>query len=388
MAAMNAESSNNQNELNTAQSGPNGTQSEAAAPAGEPSRMLIVMPNWVGDVIMATPALRALRDRYPKTHITCLLRSHLCDLLTGGDWVDEMVTWPTRDRDKVQRREGFLGLAGRLREKRFDAVLLMANSFRTALLATLAGVRRRIGYDRDGRGMLLTDRLLPDKDKGKYVPGPMIRYYNGLARFMGCRECPELPILYTTTEDQAAADAAYRAAGVQAGQPVVVLNTGASYGPAKCWLPERFAELADRLVEKHDAAVFFCCGPKEAGIARHVAGLMKHKGTVLDDPLLSLGASKALIGRADLLVTNDTGPRHLAIAQDTPVVTIFGSSDPRWTENSYAAERIVRVHLDCQPCMERHCPLKHHNCMNNVSTEMVHEAAEELLRQKTAVRNG
>ena len=269
-------------------------------------------------------------------------------------------------------------MAARLRERRFEVAVLLANSFRSALLARLAGIRYRVGYDRDGRGMLLTDRLLPEKEKGKYLPTPMIRYYNAIARYLGCRDCPTQLELFTTAEEEATAAAALEQAGVGDGQPIVVLNPGASFGPAKCWLPERFAEVGDQLAELHDAAVFVSCGPRETRIARRVAEQMTRKATVLDSPVMKLGPSKALIRRARLLVTNDTGPRHFANAFETPVVTVFGPTDPTWTLTNRPTERSVRVEVDCGPCMKRNCPVDH-RCMTRVSSETVLAEADELL---------
>lgn len=345
----------------------------------KPSRVLIVLPNWVGDLVLATPALRSLRRQFAEQHITFLVKSHLAPVLGGGDWMDEMVHWPAaRGPSRPKRRRSFLGFAAELRDKQYDVAVLFANSFRSALLARLAGIKRRVGYDRDGRGPLLTDKLLPEKANGKFVPVPMIRYYNAIARYLGCRECPEVPELFTTAQDDAAADQALRTAGVRPDQPVVVVNPGASFGPAKCWLPERFAEVADRLVERRQAAVFISCGPKEVEIARAVAERMRQRVTVLDNPVMPLGPSKSLIRRASLLITNDTGPRHLANAFGTPVVTVFGPTDPQWTATGVPTERSLMVPVDCGPCMKRKCPLDH-RCMTRISGAMVLDQAEELL---------
>jgi len=261
--------------------------------------------------------------------------------------------------------------------------LLLANSFRSALLARLAGIKRRVGYDREGRGMLLTDRLLPYKFNGKYVPSPMIGYYNALARYVGCRECPDRTELFTTADQEDVASDAIEAAGVGRDQPLVVINPGASFGPAKCWLPERFAQVADRLVDACGVAVFIACGPKEVHVARRVAGHMKRPATVLDSPVMRLGPLKALIRRASLLITNDTGPRHFANAFGRPVVTLFGPTDPQWTLTRAAAERSLLVEVDCGPCMKRICP-KDHRCMRLIDVEAVCAAARELLDGQTA----
>lgn len=356
-----------------------GTDSSGAASAGgPPSRILVVLPNWVGDLVLATPALRALRRQYADQHITFLVKSHLAPVLSGGDWMDELRFWPSRGPSRPKRRKSFLGFAAELRENRYDIAILFANSFRSGLLSRLAGIKRRVGYDREGRGLLLTDKLLPEKANGKFVPVPMIRYYNAIARYLGCRECPELPELFTTVEDESVVDQVMASAGVKSGQPIVVVNPGASFGPAKCWIPERFAEVGDRLAERRGAAVFISCGPSEIEVARAVAGRMRRPCVVLDRPVMPLGPSKALIRRASLLVTNDTGPRHFANAFGTPVVTVFGPTDPQWTVTAAEKERSLMVPVDCGPCMKRRCPLDH-RCMTRITSDMVLNRAEELL---------
>lgn len=358
--------------------GGNGVPAQAER-ADAPTRILVVLPNWVGDLVLATPALRALREHFTRAHIAFLARPNSAVVIDGATWMDEVIYWPLRKRQpRPQRRQGFLGFTAELRERRFDMAVLLANSFRSALAVRLAGVRRRVGYDRDGRGLLLTDRLLPEKANGKYIPTPMTRYYNAIARYLGCREVPTELELFTTPEDEAEAARAIDSAGGGDGRPAVVLNPGASFGSAKCWLPEHFAAVADCLVERRRAAVLISCGPKEVEIARAVARAMKQKATVLDHPIMALGPMKALIRRAGLLITNDTGPRHFANAFRTPAVTIFGPTDPEWTRTESSTERSLMVPVDCGPCMKRTCPLDH-RCMTRITPDMVLAAAEELL---------
>jgi len=344
----------------------------------EARRILVVLPNWVGDVVLATPALRALRDRFRDAWITLLGRSHLADIVAGGDWMNEFLAWP-RGKTKLIRREGFLGLANRLRNNKYDLAVLLANSFRSALLARLAGAKRRVGYDRDGRGLLLTDRLLAPRLNGRFLPVPMIKYYNGLVAYLGCPTPSKRPELYTEPSDEVAAEGLIHRAGGSG--PVVVIHPGASFGSAKCWLSERFAAVADRLIARFDARVFLSCGPGDRNMARAVRAAMQRDAIVLDEPVLPLRQLKALIRRSDLLITNDTGPRHFACAFDVPVVTIFGSTDPRWTETEYARERKVMVPVECGPCMKRTCPVDH-RCMTRVTVDMVDQAASALLRER------
>jgi len=348
--------------------------------------MLVILPNWVGDLVLATPAVRALRDQFAEAHITGLVKSHLAEVLRGSDWMDDLVHWP-HSRNRQSRRQSFLGLASELRDRDFEYAVLLPNSFRSALLARLAGIPRRVGYDREGRGLLLTDRLLPHKFDGKYVPVPMIRYYNAIARYLGCRDCPTLPELYTTPEQEQVAAAAIEAAGVEGNQPIVVINPGASFGSAKCWPPDQFAQVADRLATDNGAAIFIACGPQEIEVAHRVASSMRQQACILDQPIMRLGPLKSLIRRAHLLITNDTGPRHFANALGTPVVTIFGPTDPEWTATEAPNERTLLASVDCGPCMKRHCPLDH-RCMTRVKMDMVLKEAQALLDKRMITKVG
>jgi len=348
----------------------------------EPARILVVLPNWVGDVIMATPALTALRCRFRQSHVIFLARPYVADLLDGADWMDEMLFWPA-GKTKTTRREGFARLACELRRRRIDLAVLLANSFRSALLASLAGARERVGYDRDGRGLLLTDRLVAQRLDGNFVPVSMVRYYNAIAAFLGCREFPEALALPAGPQDDRRFDEICRQYGIGSSRPLVVVNPGAAYGQAKCWLPDRFAQLSDRLVDRQAAQVIVTCGPGEVSIARRIEANLRRGETVLADDPLSLRQLMALIRQCDLLITNDSGPRHIAAAYGVPVVSIFGPTDPRWSETGYPLERKVIVDVDCAHCMKRVCPTDH-RCMRMLTVEMVLQAATELLATRRA----
>ncbi len=332
------------------------------------------MPNWVGDVVMATPALNALRQRFTDARIVHLMRPYVADVLAGTDFCDDQDFWPSGAGD------GFWALVGRLRRQRFDLAVLLTNSFRSALLARLAGARRRVGYDRDGRGFLLTDRLKPAKTGGVFVPVPALDYYNDLARHLGCEDVSDQMILATSAADEDAVDR--RLGSGEDARPLVVLNPGASFGPAKCWPAEKYAALADMLTVRQGVRVVASLGPKEGDIAKRLKAAAREPIEVFHDPPLGLGPLRALIKRCSLLITNDTGPRHFAPAFNVPVVTVYGSSDPAWTVTRFADERSVHLNLDCQPCMNRVCPHGHHHCMETLPPESVLEAAEALLASR------
>ena len=187
-----------------------------------------------------------------------------------------------------------------------------------------------------------------------------------------------------TDADQAAADALLAEAGVAAGEPVVMLNPGASFGTSKMWSAERYAALADMLIESRGARVIVNAAPAERHIAEWVSAAMRHEPAIdFASRHNTLGLLKALLKRSDLLVTNDTGARHLAAAVGIGVVTVFGSTDPQWSRIDYARERIVRVEVECSPCQKKLCAQPagptYHQCMELISPQMVYDAAAELL---------
>lgn len=335
--------------------------------------ILVFIPNWVGDVVMATAALSAIRRNARQARITHLMRPYVRDVLAHSDLYDEVLVWPDRRGFGVPTAR----LIAELRRRRFDLAVLLTNSLRSAWIAWVAGARRRAGYSREGRGPLLTEKLFPPRENGKYIPIPALTYYNALAKSVGCEDVDDQLFLATSPTDEAAVDA--RLGSPLTGRPLVVLNPGANYGSAKCWPAEKYAELAAMIHRRYDARVVASLSPKERWIADQLAAAATTPIDIFVDPPLGLGPLKALVRRSDLLVTNDTGPRHFAAAFGVPVVTIFGSSDPAWTETWFEGERIIMLNLDCQPCMERVCPLGHHNCMKQLTADMVMAKVEELL---------
>ena len=340
-------------------------------------RLLVVLPNWVGDVALATPALRAIREHYPDAHIGYLMRAYAKEEIEPCRWCDEVFFW-SGSKNKARRQHDFLRLAKEVRKRQFEVVLLMSNAFRAALLARLAGIKVRIGYSRDGRSLLLTVKMLPDRVKGKYAPTSMVRYYGALARYLGCSVEEDRLELAVCEADRKAAEGLLASQGIGADERFIAINPGAAYGSAKCWPAERFAEVAGALYRQTGLRSVVVYGPGEQEIATRIARCASREAAVVLPQMVPLGVLKGLLQRCAVLVTNDTGPRHFAKAFGRPVVTIFGSTDPRWTETVYPSERKVRVAVPCGPCMLKRCPLDH-RCMQLVTAEMVCSAAAEVL---------
>jgi heptosyltransferase-2 len=353
----------------------------------DPQRILVVQPSWVGDAVMATPALRAIRRLYPEAHISFLLRRYVKPIYAGMPWADKLITYRT-GRSKAKAGKGqFFDLAARLRRRRFDLAILLPNSFKSALICKMAGIDRIVGYDRDGRGFLLSDKLLPVKERGKFVPSPILKYYMGLAHYLGSAERDLRMELFVTDAERRDAEAVLSRAGVDlpssrseagAPAPAILLNPGAQFGAAKCWLPEYFAQLADRFIEELGATILLSAAPRERAIAETIQRHMKHAPVDLLRAGADLGSLKEIVRRCDLMVTNDTGPRHIAAAFDVPVVTIFGPTHPEWTEINFPRERKVAVKVFCGPCQKKTCPLDH-RCMTRLTPGMVFDAATQLI---------
>src|SRR5688572_19367465 len=174
--------------------------------AGHAQRILIVQPSWVGDAVMATPALRAFRNLYPNAHISYLMRRYVKPMYTGMPWTDRLITYRTGKTKAKAGKGEFFDLAARLRAGQFDTAILLPNSFKSALVCKMAGVKRIIGYDRDGRGFLLSDKLLPQKDRGKFVPFPMVKYYLGIAHYLGSADRDISMKLFVTGSDRREAE--------------------------------------------------------------------------------------------------------------------------------------------------------------------------------------
>jgi heptosyltransferase-2 len=344
----------------------------------------VFLPNWIGDAVMATPALRALRTHFRAARIVGVVKRYVADVFAGGDWFDDVM----HVRGKSWQ-EGTTGAALRLRRLGVELAVLFPNTFRSALTAWLGGCRRRIGYARSGRSPLLTDALPPLRDgRGELTPSPILDAYNLLAVRAGCPAPGRVMELFTTPADEDAAGRLWAGAALDAYPEVVCLNPGAAFGSAKHWPADSFAELARDLALRRGAGVLELCGPAERELSREIAARAAHPAvhSVADHaaparpegPPLSLGLTKACVRRADLLVTTDSGPRHFAAAFDRPVVTLFGPTFIAWTETFHPRAVHLQQKVDCGPCQRRVCPLDH-RCMTRLRPAEVFAAAERLL---------
>jgi len=336
-------------------------------------KIAVFLPNWVGDAVMATPALRALRNHFTDAEILAVHRPYVGDVLHGLNVVDRSLPHDPGG-DAPSRGWRFLR---QLRAERADMAILLPNSLRTAWLAWAAGIRRRVGFRRDGRGWLLTDPVAP---RSRTVPNPVLDEYLRLVARVGAPTTSRRMELATLPADESALQAFWGGQRQVTQGEYVCLNPGGAFGAAKHWPPESFGLLAHRIAATRQLNVLVLCGPSERGAARRIVEIADHPGVVaLADVPLSLGLTKAAIRHARLLVTTDSGPRHFAPAFDVPVVTLFGPTHIAWSENHYERATHLQLDVDCGPCQQRLCPEGHHKCMRNLSVDQVFAAVESRL---------
>lgn len=331
-------------------------------------RLLIRATNWVGDAIMALPALQVVRKRFVDAHVAILALPYVAEIYEGQGIADELIVY-----DRKGQHAGIRGrekLAAALRLGRFDTALLLQNAFDAAWLVWRAGIPQRIGYRRDGRGILLT-KAIPVPKAGE-IPAHEKFYYLELVRRAGWLESfPDVAkiSLYATEEQLEKAEAKLREAGARAEAIRIAVGAGASYGSAKCWPPKRFAQALNQLQRERDADIVLFGTPGETEVSAAIqSGLLR--------PALDLTGKTqvaelpALLSRCSVFLGNDSGAMHVAAAVGLPVVAVFGPTDPDGTAPVTPRSSIVQAKPYCSPCFLRRCPTDH-RCMTAVTPEMV-----------------
>ncbi len=343
----------------------------------EAKKILVRAPNWVGDVVMVTPAFRCIRENFADSHITLLIKRNLRGIINGSSWFDDVIEF---DYGRRKSTKDFLSLIYKLRQERFDLGFLFPNSFSSALMVWLGGVSRRVGYRRDARSFLLTDGIERLRENGKFLPTYMGDYYLKLCTHLGCKVGSRKLELFISGECKDKANALLRKYHIDR-KPFILISPGSSYGSAKLWTAEGFARTADLLKESVDCNIVLTSGPGETVLADEIEGLSK-KGLInLSRASISLDVFKAIVKRCMLLITLDSGPRHFAVALDRPVVVLMGSNDPRYSESEYEIGKVIREDVDCSPCQLKTCPTDH-RCMTRITPEKVVETCIEVLNSR------
>jgi heptosyltransferase II len=335
----------------------------------QPEKILIRGPNWVGDAVLAIPAMKAIRARFPEANITVLARPWVAGLFTSAPFVDSV--WR---EEKPSSLTDWTRIIREVRSRGFDLALLLPNSFESALMMFLGGVPQRIGYATEARGWMLTRSIAPNKTQHQ------VHYYLDLVKMLSASTEQPSTQIEATSEERSMARKLLAAEGIPNDAPFLVLNPGAAYGSAKRWPEDRFAGAADALARQLQLGVAMIGSATEASIASQVRDRMKTPAAVLSGKT-SLETLIGVLAESSLLITNDSGPMHIATALGIPTVAVFGSTDDKITGPWGARTRIVKHPVECSPCLLRECPIDH-RCMIRVSVDDVCRAAWELIDEE------
>ncbi len=333
-------------------------------------RILVRQVNWVGDAVLTLPALEALDGQFPLAEITLLARPWVAGLFAGHPAVDRMIEYRSEDTHRGLR--GRWHLAATVKAGGFDLAVLFPNSMEAAVVPWLAGIPRRIGHPTDGRRCLLTHMVSNESAAGRH----QVEWYLAVVRALGADGTRTVRLPVTEAVRRRSGEL-LRQYGIAPTGLLVALNPGSAYGNAKRWPVDRFAAVADRLVESRGATILLIGSEGERPVLDTVAAHMRR-------PAVNLGGRTdlpALVGvleRVNLLLSNDTGAMHVAVAVGTPVLAIFGPTDAVATGPLGRRARVVSASVPCSPCLLRECPIDH-RCMTGVTIAQVLQGAQALL---------
>jgi len=357
-------------------------------------KILVRSTNWLGDAVMSAPALMRLREKFPGAHIAVLAAEKLCELWANHPAVDEAISFAPG--------ESVFFIGKKLRPEKFDVALVLPNSPRSALEVFLAGIPKRIGYARPWRNFFLTQPVAPRADAVKMrkrskseirrlisenpecrIQNPeipesahQIFEYLNLTAVLGANPEPLSPQLFVTPEE---VEAAKKKFGLEKiAQPVFGLNPGAEYGPAKRWPVERFIAAAKEIQQRTNCVWLLFGGKGDAAVTSQIASQLPTSNFQLLNlsGQTSLRELMSLLKLCRVLLTNDSGPMHVAAALGTPVVVPFGSTSPELTGPGLPGDgrnRLLKSDAPCSPCFLRECPVDF-RCMNGIGVEQVVEA--------------
>jgi heptosyltransferase-2 len=351
----------------------------------EPNKILIRGVNWIGDAVLTLPAIKAIRRFHHKSHISLLVKPWVAELFTHNTDIDEIIRYD----DEFKGLAGKFKLARLLRRKNFDKAILLQNAFDAAFITWLSGIPERLGYKTDGRGLFLTRAINIDR---AVLQKHQVSYYLNMLNSAGIETPDSHPYIHITAEERKKAQDAIISGFSEKHSPIIGINPGAVYGPAKRWPVEKFAELIKIIFDKLDGKCIIFGSKAETGIADEINSEITKQGIANTDSRIltltgktSLRELAALIAECDVFVTNDSGPMHMASALYVPVVAIFGSTNPVTTGPFGDRHKIITKTMPCSPCMERECPEGHVRCMEEVSADEVFEAVENILPIRRAV---
>ena len=342
--------------------------------SGDIRKILVRSTNWIGDAVMTTPALGAIRAAFPSSEIVLAASPVISELMSPHPYCDRVIVY-----DKAGAHRGLRGLWGFCRllaGERFDLAVLFQNAIEAAIMAKLASIKMRAGYNTDARGILLTHGIRVTKEARRLHH---TQYYLNMLANLGIPAAGQKLRLQCTDEEKRWAQS------MLGPGKWVAINPGAAYGSAKRWYPERFGQVADALAFELGYGSVLVGGRGEAGIGSEIESRMRSKPVNLIG-VTSVRQLTSILASVDLVITNDSGPMHVAAAFDRPIVALFGPTDHSTTFPLCSRFLLVRKETECAPCLKRQCPTDH-RCMAGISVKDVLDAAKTLLSLEQAAEH-
>lgn len=337
------------------------------------NNIIVRMPNWIGDMVMATPILSDLRKAYPNARITAMCRAPVCDLLREDPEVDELFCFSKTSG--FSRRNDKKNIIEKLRMGKYDLGILLTHSFSSAWWFWQGKVKTRLGYDCNGRRLLLTHQVpWPDNIDRQHL----VLTYKMLLEPLGIPVSDTTPRLFLSEREVREAKQLLKQQGVRSESVVVGINPGATYGSAKCWLPERFREVTEKLLQDPRIVIVYFGDQATATLVKEICQGLPSRVINLAG-LTSLRELASLISLCDVLLTNDSGPMHIADALGTKIVALFGSTSEIVT-GPYRTGKVIHKHVECSPCYQRTCPIDF-RCMKRINAEEVYREIQQMLKE-------
>lgn len=352
-------------------------------------KILIRGVNWIGDAVLTIPAIKSIRKAFPDAFITLLVTPWVSDIFKDSRDIDEIMLYS----DEYRGLPGKLRLVKKLRLKKFDQAILLQNAFDAAFITWLARIPERIGYRTDFRSFLLTQ---PIAVKDDLLTQHQVYYYLNIVNSIGIETADIQPYIALTDNERIWARKQLFSVK-DAYRPLIGINPGATYGSSKRWPPERYADVILRIMSELNGSVVLFGSPSETDIAFSILSVIrvKHKekggsfdlaSAVLDmSGKTSLRELIALLSQCNALITNDSGPMHVASALLVPIIAIFGSTNQTTTGPFGQGHKVISKNLRCAPCMKRECPDLHLKCMTDITADEVFAGLIELLPRERAV---
>jgi len=349
------------------------TMETSVWPNVAPQNIIVRMPNWLGDVVMGTPLLQMLRKAYPRARITAMCQTNVCALMTHDPNLDEIFCYQ-RPSGWIHRRQ-HLKIISPLRKGNFDLGILLTNSFSSAWWFWRGNVKNRLGFSCGMRNLLL-DKAVPFPINREHMH--LVHTYQALLQPLQIPLSPTAPQLYLTKEEVLQAKQLLKRYHIECGKHTLIgINPGAAYGSAKCWLPERFEEVTRRLLEKSKCHVVYFGDTAGAALCKKICAGFPERVVNLAGKT-SIRELMALISCCSLVLTNDSGPMHIAAALRVPLLALFGSTSSTKT-GPFPEGRVIQKHVPCSPCYKRVCPIDF-PCMKQITAEEVYCQIMDLLK--------